>query len=208
MEYIEKMDQHTFEQGMEIEPYLGELRNYRSFVRNLMKEAEADANHVETLKAEAARYPQPVRATANTEDWCGDWACNLPILTRLFEGAGLPFRAFRGSEHPAVKEHYEREGDDHIPAVSIWDGEGNELVRWIEAPAKVSEMKDQWKRHHPEFVELYEGQKNDPEAEKKFAKLYREFLETMGDWYRDGMWNETTREIVERLVDHSGSGSA
>jgi hypothetical protein len=204
MEYLQSLDQSFFEQGLEVDDYVREIRNYRSFVKRVMEEAEADANHVETLKAEAAKFPQPVRATVNTEDWCGDWACNVGILNDLFTRAGIPFRVFRGSEHPTLKERYEREGDDHIPAVSLWDGEGNELIRWIEAPAKVAEMKSTWKAEHPEFEELYAKRESDPEAEKKFVKLYREFLETMGGWYRDGMWNETTREIVEKMVDRAG----
>lgn len=200
MDYLEQMDDATFEAGMEIEPYVAQMRNYRSYVRKLMEEAEADESHIETLKGAAAQHPQPVRATANTEDWCGDWAVQLPVLTRLFEGAGIPFRAFRGSEHPLLKERYEKDGDDHIPAISLWDGNGTELIRWIEAPAQVSEMKDAWKQDHPEFMELYEKREEDREAAKKFGSLYRQFLETMGGWYRDGMWRETTREIVEKLV--------
>jgi hypothetical protein len=206
MDYLKTLDTDSFNAGMDVEPYVAQVRNYRSLVKQLMKEAEADANHVDTLKAEAARYPQPVRATANTEDWCGDWAVNVPVLHSLFSRAGIPFKVFRGSEHPLLKERYERDGDDHIPAVSIWDGEGNELVRWIEAPAKVQELKANWKADHPEFEDLYARMESDKDAEKRFAKLYREFLETMAGWYRDGMWNETTREIVEQLVNTHESG--
>jgi len=200
MEYLKALDEQFFEQGLEVDAYVREIRNYRSLVKRLMQDAEADANHINTLKAEAAKFPQPVRATVNTEDWCGDWACNIGVLDDLFTRAGIPFRVFRGSEHPSLKERYERDGDDHIPAISLWDGKGNELIRWIEAPEKVSEMKDAWKKQHPEFNELYEKRETDPEAEKQFVKLYREFLETMADWYRDGMWNETTREIVEKTT--------
>jgi hypothetical protein len=211
MEYLEKLDQQTFESGLDIERYVSELRNYRSFVKGLMEEAKAHPQHVEQLKSAASRHPQPVRATVNTEDWCGDWACTLPVLHSLFSGAGIPFRVFRGSEHPAMKERYERDGDDHIPALSLWDGNGNEILRWIEAPARVIKKKDEWEREHPEFQELYKKQDEDKEARKQFAKLYRELLETMADWYRTGMWEETTREIVEKLgssTETAGSGTA
>jgi hypothetical protein len=65
-------------------------------------------------------------------------------------------------------------------------------------------MKSAWKAKHPEFEELYAKRESDPEAEKQFVKLYLEFLETMGTWYRDGKWNETTREIVEKMVERAG----
>jgi len=56
-------------------------------------------------------------------------------------------------------------------------------------------MKDEWKAQRPEFMELYAKQKTDKEAAKQFATMYRSFMEEMAGWYRDGMWDETTREI-------------
>ena len=45
-------------------------------------------------------------------------------------------------------------------------------------------------------MELYPLKANTPEAEKEFARLYRTFLEDMAVWYREGMWDETVKEIV------------
>jgi hypothetical protein len=193
------MDTQTFERGYDAETYVANLRNYRTFVKRLMAEAEADEAHVRTLSETAARAEAPVRATMMTEDWCGDSACNVPVLTDLFDKAGIAFGVFRGSEEPDLKEQYESEGATHIPVVSIWDGTGRELARWIEAPEAVDAKKQAWKTEHPEFNELYEKQKTDKDAAKKFAALYREFLETMAEWYRSGDWWETTRELVEQL---------
>ena len=185
---------------MDAETYVSNLRNYRSLVKKLMDEASADTEHAERLRAAASDKSAPVRATMMTEDWCGDSACNTPILADLFAKAGIEFRAFRGSEEPELKDMYESEGDDHIPVVSLWDGEGRELSRWIEAPEAVQKKKESWKAERPEFMELYAKQKSDAEAAKRFAKLYREFLETMAGWYREGLWSETCREIVEGLA--------
>lgn len=202
MEYLKYMTDEYFARGLEVPDYLQQLRNYPSLVKKLMKEAQADEDHVETLKKAAAGYPAPLRATAQTEDWCGDWACNLPILNSLFQRAEIPFRVFRGSENPELKDYYERDGEEHIPAVSLWDGEGKEVLRWIEAPAKVGEMKESWKAEHPELMELYGRKESDKEAAKEFARLYRTFLEEMAGWYREGMWRETTREIAEKAAAH------
>ena len=193
------MDQQKFEQGYDVETYVRNLRNYRSMVRGLMEEADASNEHAARLRELAAKHPQPLRATVTTEDWCGDSALNLPALASLFEKAGIELRVFRGSEHEDLKNKYESEGDDHIPVISLWDGEGTELVRWIEAPAAVDTMKNKWKAERPRFMELYEKQKSDKDAAREFAKLYREFMEEMASWYRGGMWEETTREITERL---------
>jgi hypothetical protein len=203
MEYLQYMTEDYFQRGIEIPEYLKHLRNYPSLVKRLMEEARADQGHIDMLKKTTGSWKQPVRATAQTEDWCGDWACNMPVLASLFEGAGIPFRVFRGSENPEIKERYEREGEEHIPVVSLWDGTGNEIVRWIEAPEKVSEMKRRWKEENPQMMELYDRKDGDKEAAKEFARLYRRFLEEMAGWYREGMWSETTREIVEKAAAES-----
>ena len=203
MEYLEKMTKDYFEQGLTVDDYLKELRHYRSLVRSLMQAVESSdspaQSDIESLRAVSGGFSQPVRATVNTEDWCGDWICNMPILKKLFESVDIPLRVFRGSEFGQLKQHYERDGDTHIPAVSLWDGEGNELLRWIEAPSKVAEQKDAWKAKNPRMMELYEQQSQDKAAAKEFAKLYRTFLETMAGWYTDGMWHETVREILAKL---------
>jgi hypothetical protein len=197
MEYLETMTEDYFGRGFEVPEYLQQLRNYPSLVKQLMEEARAEREHSDRLQKIAGSWKQPVRATAQTEDWCGDWACNLPILADLFEKAGIPFRVFRGSEHPELKERHKRDGVEHIPVVSLWDGNGEEIGRWIEAPEKVDEMKRRWKEENPRLMELYAQKDDDKAAAKEFAKLYRRFLEEMAVWYRQGMWSETTREIAE-----------
>ncbi len=184
---------------MDPETYLGEVRNYRSLMRSLATEAQVDAEYTRRL-ASAAERTGATHASLMTEDWCGDSACNVPILARLFADAGLPFRIVRGSELEELKDRYESEGDDHIPVVSIWREDGTELVRWIEAPEAVEERKNAWKAERPHFEQLYERREaGDREAAKEFGTLYRQFLEEMAGWYRSGLWSETTREVVEAL---------
>jgi hypothetical protein len=191
------MDKQKFETGFDPETYVANLRNYRSLVKKLVGSASADQSHVEDFRAGLREYAKPVRMTLMTEDWCGDSACNVPILASLCNGAEVPLRIFRGSEHPDLNKRYNDDGVDHIPVVSIWDGEGSEIGRWIECPAAADERKKAWKEAHPEFMELYQKREQDPDAAKRFAKLYREFLEEMASWYKEGLWSETTREIVE-----------
>jgi hypothetical protein len=191
------MNEQRFERGFDAEAYVANLRNYRSLVKRLMGEAQADDDHVNAVRTATASWRPPVRATMMTEDWCGDSACNVPVMADFFARAEIPFRVFRGSEEEDLKEMYESEGADHIPVVSLWDGSGMEIIRWIEAPQAVAEKKEAWQAAHPEFGELYKKQKHDKQAAKEFASLYRQFLEEMAGWYRDGMWSETTREIVE-----------
>jgi len=200
------MNATDFERGFDVESYVGALRNYRSFVRSLMAEAHALPDHIRALRAAVAGLQAPARATIMTEDWCGDSACNLPILASLFDGAGVELRIHRGSEMPPLKEFYENAGVDHIPVLSIWDGGFSEIARWVEAPAAVTVRKDAWKADRPEFMDLYRRKDGDKDAARQFAALYRVFMDEMLVWYRGGMWNETTREIVDAVTDHASSG--
>ena len=190
------MTQDYFDSGSEIETYLKDVRSYRSLVRSLTKEARVDAAAAAELQKALADHPGPVIATVHTEPWCGDSACNLPILRPLFAAAGIPFRVFDEANHPELKEYYRADGEGHIPVLSLWDGQGHEIGRWVEAPAAVQPLKQQWKAEHPRLMELYPLKADDPEAEKEFARLYRSFLEDMAIWYREGMWEETVKEIV------------
>ena len=49
---------------------------------------------------------------------------------------------------------------------------------------------------------------DDKEAAKKFALLYRSFIDEMVTWYKSGMWDETTREIVELCRANGARGQA
>ena len=194
------MLQEIKEKGFEPDDYVANVRNYRSLIKKLAGEARPDDSHVDRL-AEAAATRNVSFASLMTEDWCGDSACNVPVLMKLFEQAEIPFYIVRGSEHAPLNDYYNNSGATHIPVVSIWADDGTELARWVEAPEAVSELKDEWKSARPEFTQLYEKQKaGDSEAQKEFGKLYREFLEQMAAWYRDeGKWAESTREVVEAL---------
>lgn len=190
------MTANCFAGGTDTETYLAELKTYRSIVRALAEAAEASADHVELLRKRISALPGPVTASAFTEPWCGDWACNFPILRDLFSRAGVPFRIFESAGSPELADFYKSEGVDHIPVISIWDGNGGEISRWIEAPAAIQGMKAEWKKQNPRLMELYAIKNGDKEAEKEFAKLYRRFVEEMSQWYREGMWDETTGEIT------------
>ncbi len=192
------MNQELFETGYSVDDYVRNLRNYRSVVRSLVEEVRADDGHASEL-AKKSEERGGLRATMMSEDWCGDAACNLPILADLFQKAGIELRVLRGSEHEELKDRYENEGDDHIPVFSLWDAEWTEVSRWIEAPASMERKKSAWKAEHPEFDELYARSKSDKDAAREFAKLYRAFMDIMIDWYREGDWDETTREVVESV---------
>lgn len=201
------MDHQTFRAGYAPENYVRIRRNYRSFVRSLLDEADANDEHAAELSELTRRFEAPIRATVMGEDSCGDGALNAPILVSLFRKAGIELRFFRGSEHEDLKRYYEADGTDHTPVLSLWDADWAELGRWVEAPRAIEPLKAAWKAERPHFMELYARKATDKDAEKQFARLYREYLEEMAGWYREGLWDETTREVVELLRAAAGAGT-
>ncbi|MBN2874542.1 MAG: thioredoxin family protein [Spirochaetales bacterium] len=197
MESLQNMNRTYYESGTDVEDYLRDLRTYRSFVQKLAQEATATDEGVQALVAALKPRQTPVVASIFTEPWCGDSACNLPILRSLFQQAAIPLRVFDRARHGELQKRYHDEGVDHIPVVSLWDAQGDEVARWIEAPAAIAPLKDEWKQQHPRMMELYAIKEGNREAENEFARLYRSFMEDMAVWYREGMWDETIREIVE-----------
>ena len=193
------MNENLLQSGIEVDEYVRTISNYRSFVRALMNEPEPNDSHVADFRALAEPLDGPLRATIMTEDWCGDSACTLPVLARFFAELGIELRILRGSEHSDLKDHYERDGVDHIPVISVWDGRFAEVVRWVECPKSIDARKEAWKAERPQFTELYARQKKDPAAAKEFATLYRSLLDAMAEWYRDGGWDDVTAEIVAKM---------
>ena len=189
-----------FNRGVEADRYLRELKFFRSVVDQLIESADPDRDHVARLAAAVESQVQPVRASAMTEDWCGDSACNIPILEPFFSQANVEFAVFHGSDYPEFEKFYNDSGDDHIPAVSLWDGNGKEIARWIEQPKQVLDRKSAWEAENPSFLELYRIRETDRKAAGQFAALYRELMQKMSTWYVEGMWRETTREVVEALT--------
>ncbi len=195
---LETLDDEFFFTGMTIQDYAKSARNYRSFVNDLLPTAKLDSMEIQRLRSALQMFDAPLRMTVQTEDWCGDWACTVPILTAFCKEAAMELRIFRGSEHPRLAKRYERDGDDHIPAISIWNG-GIEILRWIEAPKKVAEMKREWKNAHPEFEETYKRQAESRDIQQQWNRMYRDFMGIMSQWYRDGMWSEVVAELLEKL---------
>ena len=192
-----QLTEDLFQKGYSPDDYAQNLRNYRSFVKDLRGQAKASPELVGRLKKAAGDHAGPVRATMATEDWCGDAALNLPILEDLFAQAEIPFRIFRGSEHEDLKAFYNNRGLEHIPRVSLWDGNGNEIGVFVERPQAIAPKVDGWKEKRPEFYDLYKRKDEDKDTAKAWVSIYMELLNTSAEWYKDGMWEETQREIVE-----------
>ena len=142
-----------FEQGMTYDDYKAQMtRNQDRF--------QANEQALELDPADLAAFtnlPKPLNVLVLAEDWCGDVINNLPILGRLAAESGkLNLRIFLRDQNLDIMDQYLNQGQFRsIPVFVFFDDQFNELGRFIERPASVTERNARSQRElyaqHPEF---------------------------------------------------------
>jgi len=121
---------------------------------------EANERHVEVDAADLVafrRLPRPLDVLVLAEDWCGDVIANLPILGRLAAESGkLNVRVFPRDQNLDLMDQYLNQGRFRsIPVFVFFDDQLNEVGRFVERPASVTELRARRRREifarHPEW---------------------------------------------------------
>jgi hypothetical protein len=142
-----------FEQGMSYDAFKAQMtRNQERF------QAQEQALALEPADVTVfSNLPRPLDVLVLAEDWCGDVITNLPILGRLAAESGkLNLRIFLRDQNADLMDQYLNQGQFRsIPVFVFFDEQFNELGRFIERPASVTERNAQIQREvyaeHPEF---------------------------------------------------------
>jgi hypothetical protein len=130
-----------FAQGMTFQQYLDQMTtNKEKFLESL----------------DAVRLAPPARAALTnragklnvlviTEDWCGDALTNFPVLAKMVEGLPtVEMRVFLRDRNPDLMDQYLNRGIfKSIPVFVFFDGEMQEVARFIERPPKITEYIEQ-----------------------------------------------------------------
>ena len=142
-----------FAQGMTYPAYLEQMtRNKERFTANEQRVA-IDPADLAAFRA----LPRPLHVLVIAEDWCGDVIDNLPVLGRLAAESGkLDLRVFLRDQHLDLIDQYLKDGQFRsIPVFVFFDDDFNELGRFIERPAGVTEGRARFRRElfaqHPEY---------------------------------------------------------
>jgi thioredoxin family protein len=142
-----------FEQGMTYDQYKAQMtRNRERFEEN----ERAFQPTAEDLAAFTA-LPHSLPVLVLAEDWCGDVIDNLPLLGRLAQESGkLDVRVFLRDQNLDIMDQFLNQGQYRsIPVFAFFDEHLNELGRFIERPASVSQRRDVKRREvfaeHPEL---------------------------------------------------------
>lgn len=142
-----------FDQGMSYDAFKAQMtRNQERFQANEQALVLDPAD-----VAVFSNLPRPLDVLVLAEDWCGDVINNLPILGRLAAESGkLNVRIFLRDQNLDLMDQYLNQGQFRsIPVFVFFDEQFNELGRFIERPASVTERNAQIQREvyaeHPEF---------------------------------------------------------
>ncbi len=142
-----------FEQGMTYAAFKAQMtRNRERFEENERRFTPDPAD-----LAVFQQLPRPLNVLVLAEDWCGDVIANLPILGRLAEASGkLNLRIFLRDQNLDLMDQYLNQGKFRsIPVFVFFDDDFNEIGRFIERPASVTELRARKRleiyARHPEF---------------------------------------------------------
>jgi hypothetical protein len=149
------------------------------------------------------QLPRPLNVLVLAEDWCGDVIDNLPILGRLAAESGkLNVRVFLRDQNLDLMDQYLNKGEFRsIPVFVVFDESFNEIGRFIERPASVTERRTQLRREafaqHPEW-----GSADTPIAQLP-EDIRVQVMETTAAG-RDQLKPADNQDVVRALVDIVG----
>lgn len=126
-----------FEQGMTLQQYLDQMGTNKDAFTRFLSEIEIKPEDRQAL----AKLGKKLKVLVITEDWCGDALYNVPVLAKLVEGSpNVELRVFLRDKNPDLMDQYLNRGMFRsIPVFAFFDGNMNEVARFIERPPKVTE---------------------------------------------------------------------
>jgi thiol-disulfide isomerase/thioredoxin len=145
--------QERFDQGMTYGQYKAQMT--RSADR-----FDANEKNLQLTDAQLAPFralPKALNVLVIGEDWCGDVIANMPIVGRIANETGkLNVRVFLRDQNLDLTDQFLKEGKYRsIPIVVFLDDSFDEIGRFIERPASVTELRAQKRlevfAQHPEF---------------------------------------------------------
>src|SRR5262245_31646867 len=136
---------------------------YEDFKSQMTRNQERLARNEEALQlqsddvAQIIKLARPLNVLVLAEDWCGDVIDNLPILGRIAKESGkLTLRVFLRDQNLDIMDQYLNRGEFRsIPVFVFFDDAFNEICRFTERPASVTERRRLQRQAvyaaHPEF---------------------------------------------------------
>jgi len=123
------LDNARFSKGMTWNDYMAQMGDTQ-------KRTEENYNRA-TLNDEEKKFFGGVKGVKYVlmlaENWCGDVHRNSPLIARVVESIpGAELRVFLRDQNLDITDCYLNNGYRSIPVVVFFDGNWNEIGRWIE----------------------------------------------------------------------------
>ena len=124
------LTKERFAQGMTFQQYLDQMGTNKEKFVQLLQEAKIKPED----RAALDKLGKKLKVLVITEDWCGTSLVYVPFVASLLAAdPTIELRVFVRDENPDVMDQYLKRGlYRSIPVFAFFDGEMNELARFIE----------------------------------------------------------------------------
>jgi hypothetical protein len=91
-----------------------------------------------------------------TEDWCGDSAQTLPVVSVIASlNDKISLRILDRDTYPEAMDLYLTNGSRSVPIVVAFDVHGNELWHWGPRPEAAKPLVEEWKQQFADTTQMY-----------------------------------------------------
>jgi hypothetical protein len=125
---------------MTFQQYLDQMTTNKDRFLQTMQDVKIRPEDHEAIK----KLGKSLKVLVITEDWCGDALANFPVLAKLVDGLpNVEMRVFLRDQNRDLMDQYLNQGVYRsIPVCAFFDENMNEVTRFIERPAVVTELID------------------------------------------------------------------
>ena len=192
-----KLSPHVWENAVTLPDYVAAMQQHQQGMIHRL-------SYVELRTDERAIFQNMTHvryALVMTEDWCGDGVLNLPIISKIVQAMPhCELKIVYRSEQDDLNAHYTARGLTHLPILTFFDDNFEELGTWEEHPAIGTTLFEEWKASQPEFMSIRYATDMDEDTRRQQLKpFYRQLLQEMFTWY-DGDRN-LQRATIDEIHD-------
>lgn len=190
------VEKDLFDRGLSFEDYIKKMSDLKDITEEIYSKLVINDDIKKEIRKRIEKYGT-MNVLCVTEPFCGDSACNLPIVKKIFEEENVNLRIFIRSLNSYLEEKLYSRGIKKIPVFIFYDSEFKEISIWIERPKKAYELIDKWKSEHPEYEKLKNSK--DKRDKNNLNRIYRELVNYMKENYISYLWKETALEILNLI---------
>ncbi len=192
------LEETSYAQGLTWPDYLKQMTVNRQRILRVLDAIRPTEAEIQAVCEAVEGHVAPLSFLILTEDWCGDAVVNVPVVVRLAEALpNVRLRLFVRSQHAELQDMYAAEGVLHIPVISIFDGNGQEVARFVEQTPEVRAYKEAWLARFPEASAWRTS--TDPAERRRWQRLMIRLLQELIEQYESGWWHTVWNFLLEAL---------